>query len=106
MKKRLLSLFIILCMLLSASPTYSLADRIKDDTWTRIKSKSGASPSSYSAIIMQGNTESASDCVSFELALISSGNGYDSFARRGWRPLQNTPLQTRVTLSQFQSCNL
>ena len=106
MKKRILSVLMVLGMLLSISPVYCMAEEIENESKSEQESENDAKSGSYSAIIMQGNTYSASDCVDFENELASSNNGYNSFTRYGWRPNNDTPLPLRVTLSQFQTCNL
>ena len=59
----------------------------------------------YTTIIMQGNTPSASDCVAFENTLELTENGYTSFARYGWIENQSnlSPNAPIVTANQFKT---
>lgn len=51
----------------------------------------------YKTIILQGNTEYASDCQAFENALRNTGFGYTDFARGGWVITSSIPLENRAT---------
>lgn len=113
MKQRVISLLFALGILLNSSPLYSLAEEISEES---IPSEvvgvtgggniitpvdPGQGGNIVDAIIMQGNTESASDCVAFENALEASGNGYNSFARYGWQENNSSPENIRVSASSF-----
>ena len=57
---------------------------------------------SYVTIIMQGDTDSASDCLAFANALTASGNGYNYFQRYGWNA-EGQKTESMVSSSQFSS---
>lgn len=75
----MISFLTALGMLLCVFPGYVLAQ----DAANTSKNENAVRSGSYSVIIMQGNTPSASDCVAFENALVSSNNGYNQFTRYG-----------------------
>lgn len=94
----ILSLSLVLCAISASAkvePTPTSASAF-DENNTRALT-------GYLTIIMQGDTDSASDCVAFENALEVSGNGYTGFSRKGWTENTNTPNYIRATASDFLS---
>ena len=107
--KRFTAIIIVLALLICALPAASAVSmdelvfyEIGEDELSNINANSNEARATYSTIIMQGNTESASDCRTFRSALMNSGNGYTAFALKGWNLSSDVPNQNRVTLSQFK----
>ena len=57
--------------------------------------------SSLSAIIMQGNTQSPSDCQALKDSLVLVNHGYTNFSLKGWQDGQSNANEYRVTQSEF-----
>ncbi len=92
----------------NASELITYAVNANTTYYMRIYSSSGSSTAAQyllrakiytTAIIMQGNTYSASDCGLFYTGLLN--NGYSDFSTPGWTYNNSVPNQTRVTDSQF-----
>ncbi len=110
---RVLAMLLAFITLINTLPLYSMAEELTEesnsygDTENRSNGNvitpidPGHDSNTVDAIIMQGNTISASDCVAFENALEASGNGYDSFVRYGWQENSNSPENIRVSASSF-----
>jgi len=89
MKKRMLALLLAFVSILSCETTVA-------------SSAASGTSATYSTIIMQGNTPSASDCQAFKDRLLASGCGYTVFSLRGWTNNSNTPNEQIVTKAQFK----
>lgn len=63
----------------------------------------GTAKNNYSAVIMQGNTYSASDCRVFTEQLQSKCPDYGYITRYGWIAGSDVPLTNRVTADQFKN---
>ncbi len=116
MIKRLLSVFLMLAIAVGCIPSYAFASEIQDENtvFDEIPGDSQldeyaqealalAANGEYTTIIMQGNTQSASDCRTFRTGLLDSGNGYNSFALYGWDTTSDQPKKIRVNSSQVKA---
>ena len=116
MAKRLFSMIIALAIAVGYVPNRVLAfetqsesivlDKTLDESLSDEYAEEAialAANGSYTTIIMQGNTESASDCLSFHNGLRNSGNGYNSFSLRGWDTTSDQPHEVRVTATQVKA---
>lgn len=102
MKKRILSLSVSVLITLSFILTPSSANEL-------FNSDSGTEPyalTGYQAVVMQGNTYSASDCAIFRNGLLNSGNGYSSVLACGWSTSTGKVIPQRVTSSQLSGIYL
>lgn len=116
MTKRLLSVILALAIAVGCIPSYAFATEIQDEStvFNGILEDSQldeyaeealalAANGAYTTIIMQGNTQSASDCRTFRTGLKNSGNGYDSFTLYGWDTTSDQPKEIRVNASQVKA---
>ena len=103
MKKRILLLVVICVMILTSVPTYVSATETNDSITEKIVESDidSSRAVSYSAIIMQGNTPSASDCNMFYQKLRDSGRGYNTIDAFGWSKVNGTANTNRVTEDQL-----
>lgn len=79
--RKLLLCIMVMAVMLSIFPTYSMAQEQKDAV---VMTDANGERAACIAVIMQGNTYDAADCVAFENAIEASGNSYISFTRYGW----------------------
>ena len=103
MKKRILLLVVICAMIITSVPTYVSATETNDSITEKIVESDidSSRAVSYSAIIMQGNTPSASDCNMFYQKLRDSGRGYNTIDAFGWSKVNGTANTNRVTEDQL-----
>lgn len=97
--KKITVMFLILSVLLTSSPVYSMAEENNSEEYANIATNN------YSTIIMQGNTDSAADCYALRNSLMQSGYGYNTFACKGWSVTNGgfVTLDRRVRVDEFQT---
>ena len=101
MKKTIFLLILTFSIIISCIPVYAMAEEYETITPCTEEvvtdEESSTRAISYSATIMQGNTNSASDCNIFYQKLRDSGRGYSTFDAFGWTKGSDTPNRNRVT---------
>lgn len=95
MNKRLTCIFLSLVTVLACMPIHPRANEITSPT-SDTSNDSRASQST-SAIVLQGNTQSASDCKVFRDELMSTGYGYSMVTAYGWNTTTGNANQYRIT---------
>ena len=110
MKFRIMSFIFAFTMLLSLSPVHSYAlenegheegtDLNGENNGDNLAAPNAVASSTWTAVTMQGDTDSASDCKAFEDALTISDNGYGDFLRCGWKILSGEVVHQSPMVSQ------
>ena len=102
MRKRIVAILTVVIILLNSSLPYSMATGGED-----IVSPSYVEfPDGYRIQIMQGNTDSASDCVALENSIEAANHGYNLIARHGWSENSDVPASSIVKAFQLQGCGI
>lgn len=101
MCKKIVSLLLMISILLACFSSTVVATSTENNDNSRIVQIG------YQALVMQGNTESESDCVIFRNGLLNSGYNYTLVAANGWDPTKIDQTEEfeslqRVTEGQFQ----
>lgn len=107
--KRFTAIIIVLALLICALPAASATTmedivfyEVTENGENIVYANNDGTRATYKTIIMQGNTYSASDCRVFKEEMLASGNGYTTYALRGWNTSSDVPNTNRVTESQFK----
>lgn len=108
MKKRLLALLLILTMTLNLFSMSALAvEGNESESSSEIEKEEITSPrmiQGHIALVMQGNTYSASDCAIIRNGLLNSGYDYTMVAAYGWDTSTGEVLDDRVEESELLKC--
>lgn len=98
MKKRLICIVLAITMILCCMPVHPSAAELIETA----NSDSTRDLQFNIAIVLQGNTESASDCKVFRDDLMSSGNGYIDVVGYGWNVADGSEYEQRMTEDQLK----
>lgn len=120
MIKKWMSMILAVVLVLSCFPVYAIAEEVEgsydpkesasfdaleneENIDSPVVLEEGTDVGSFKAIIMQGNTASASDCRTFMEGLKYKGNAYNKLELKGWSTTSDDPDFNRVTENQFKS---
>lgn len=108
MKKRLIALILILIMTLNIFSVCAFAAEVHESESSSENETEENSETrmiqGHIALVMQGNTYSASDCAIFRNGLLNSDYDYTMVAAYGWDPSTGEVLDDRVEESELLKC--
>ncbi len=108
MKKRLIALILIFIMTLNVFSVCAFAAEVHESESSSENETEENSETrmiqGHIAIVMQGNTYSASDCAIFRNGLLNSDYDYTMVAAYGWDPSTGEVLDDRVEESELLKC--